>query len=247
MFYPFVMQEVVARRMDLWISGSRDSAEAVARVFKMDKGKMRVVYDGVDENVFTLRNGAPPVPGRLIFVGNTEDRKKGILYLMQAMSMLDPKVTLTVVDGCSKWKFFANELIERYGLHGRVEFRARIPAEELAGEYRKAEVAVVPSVYEGFGLPAAEAMACGAPTVATDGGALPEVVGREGDGIIVPRKNARALADAISRLLGNPALRKEMGARGHRRVMERFTWRAMAVRTAEVYEEAIEQKRHAHR
>lgn len=245
-FYPFFMQPVVARRMDLWISGSRDSAEAVADVFDLDRSRMRVIYDGVDEEVFKPGD-EPKVPRRLIFVGNTEDRKKGILYLMEAMAMLPSDVTLMIVDGCSKWKFFANWLIEKHGLSGRVEFLARIPAEQLAAEYRRSEVAVVPSVYEGFGLPAAEAMACGVPVVATDGGALPEVVGNDGDGIVVPRKNSKALAKAITRLLENPEERREMGSRGHQRVMERFTWRQMAVGTAEVYREAIERRAHAHR
>jgi glycosyltransferase involved in cell wall biosynthesis len=246
-FYPFFMQPVVSRRMDLWISGSKDSAEAVANTFDLDRKKMRVIYDGVDEAVFNLCEDVEKIPGRLIFVGNTEDRKKGILYLMQAMSMLPKDVNLMVVDGCSKWKFFANDLIEKYKLQGRVEFLARIPAEQLAEEYSRSEVAVVPSVYEGFGLPAAEAMACGVPVVSSDGGALPEVVGHDGDGIIVPRKNARALADAVKKLLGDPVLRAEMGRRGYKRVMGRFTWKQMAVGTAGVYEEAMELKRHAHR
>lgn len=242
-FYPFVMQQFVARRMDLWISGSRDSAEAVARTFNLDRSKMRVIYDGVDEGVYNLGRGEPEkVPRRLIFVGNTEDRKKGILYLMQAMTMLPDDVNLMVVDGCSKWKFFASELIDRYRLHGRVDFLARIPAEDLAGEYRKSEIAVVPSVYEGFGLPAAEAMACGVPVVSSDGGSLPEVVGHEGDGIIVPKKDSEALARAIQKLLDDPGLRAEMGRRGHKRVMKQFTWRQMAIETAEVYKEAIENK-----
>jgi len=246
-FYPFIMQQAVARHMDLWISGSRDSAEAVADTFKLDRNKMRVIYDGVDDNVFTQKNGDEKIPGRLIFVGNTEDRKKGILYLMEALSSLPPEVNLLVVDGCSKWKFFANELIEKYRLQGRVEFLARIPPEDLAKEYRKAEVAVVPSVYEGFGLPAAEAMACGTPVVSSNGGALPEVVGHDGDGIIVPAKDSKALARSVKRLLDSPHLRKSMGERGHRRVMEMFTWRKMTEGTVEVYKEAIERKRHAYR
>ncbi|MFO8058937.1 MAG: glycosyltransferase family 4 protein [bacterium] len=246
-FYPFFMQQVVARRMDLWISGSRESADAVADTFSLDRQKMRVVYDGVDEDVFTRGNGTEKIPGRLIFVGNTEDRKKGIMYLMEALSTLPSHVNLLVVDGCSKWKFFAGELMDKYRLHGRVEFLARIPPESLAEEYRKAEVAVVPSVYEGFGLPAAEAMACGTPVVSTNGGALPEVVGYEGDGIIVPKKDSKALAQSITRLLASPELRRNMGERGHRRVMERFTWRGMAEGTADVYREAGELKRHAYR
>jgi glycosyltransferase involved in cell wall biosynthesis len=166
---------------------------------------------------------------------------------MEALTMLPPDVRLMVVDGCSKWKFFANWLIQKYRLQGRVDFLARIPAEQLADEYRRSEVAVVPSVYEGFGLPAAEAMACGVPVVSSDGGALPEVVGREGDGIVVPAKDSRALAAAIQQLLDDPGLRADLGGRGYRRVMERFTWRQMAVGTAEVYSEAVDMKKKSSR
>ncbi len=246
-FYPFFMQPVVARQMDLWISGSQESANAVADVFNMSRDKMRVIYDGVDEGVYNLKEGVEKEPRRLIFVGNTEDRKKGILYLMQAMTMLPDDVNLMVIDGCSKWKFFAHDLIEKYNLQDRVDFRARIPSETLAIEYSKSEISVVPSVYEGFGLPAAEAMACGVPVVSSDGGALPEVVGYDGDGIIVPAKNAEALARAIKKLLDDPKLRKDMGLRGHKRAMANFTWRKMAVRTAEVYQEAIDRRKLAHR
>jgi len=236
-FYPLFMPQLVARRMDLVISGSHSSAKLVQQTFGLDPKKMRPVWDGVDDDVFNLKNGRAKVPGRLIFVGNTEDRKKGIWYLMEALSMLPPEVHLQVVDGCSKWKFLANWLIERYKLQGRVTFKARIPAEELAEEYRAAEVAVVPSVYEGFGLPAAEAMACATPVVATDGGALPEVVGPEG--LVVPAKNAKALAEAIRKLLADEKLRRDFGLRGHERAMKHFTWRQMAIGTAEVYREAI--------
>jgi len=242
-FYPFFMQPVVARQMDLWISGSKHSAEAVADAFKMDRGKMRVIYDGVDDSVYNGPGaGIEKIPRRLIFVGNTEDRKKGILYLMEAMTMLPPDVRLMVVDGCSKWKFFANWLIQKYRLQGRVDFLARIPSEQLADEYRKSEIAVVPSVYEGFGLPAAEAMACGVPVVSSDGGALPEVIGPDGDGLIVPAKDSKALAEAIKKLLDNPEMRADLGRRGYARVMRLFTWRQMAIGTAEVYREAIELK-----
>jgi glycosyltransferase involved in cell wall biosynthesis len=243
-FYPFIMHKWVARQMDLVISGSRDSAKLVQQTFALDPAKMRPVWDGVDDDVFNLKHGVPKVPGRLIFVGNTEDRKKGIWYLMKALSMLPPEVHLQVVDGCSKWKFLANWLIEKYKLQGRVTFKARIPAEELADDYRAAEVAVVPSVYEGFGLPAAEAMACATPVVATDGGALPEVVGP--DGLVVPAKNAFALAEAIRALLADENLRRDLGRRGHQRAMENFTWRQMAIRTAEVYREAIQKYQHRH-
>ena len=100
---------------------------------------------------------------------------------------------------------------------------------ELAHRYGEAEVAVVPSLYEGFSLPAIEAMACGVPVVATTGGALPEVVGRDGEtGLLVPPDDPGALAAAIGRLLDDPALRARLGAAGRQRVLHRFTWQVTA-------------------
>jgi glycosyltransferase involved in cell wall biosynthesis len=105
--------------------------------------------------------------------------------------------------------------------------------------YAEAEVAVVPSLYEGFSLPAVEAMACGLPLVTTTGGALPEVVGADGDcALLVPPNDPGALAAAIVRSLDDAPLRARLGAAGRRRVLEKFTWRATAEATVEVYREA---------
>ena len=103
--------------------------------------------------------------------------------------------------------------------------------------YAEATIAVVPSVYEGFGLPAGEAMACGVPVVSTDGGALPEVVGDAG--LLVPVRDAPALSEAISRLLNDAILREELGARGRRRMLEKFCWRVTATRMTEYYNQVL--------
>ena len=107
---------------------------------------------------------------------------------------------------------------------------------ELARLYGEAEVAVVPSLYEGFSLPAIEAMSCGVAVVATTGGALPEVVGRDGEtGLLVPPDDPGALAAAIGRLLDDPALRARLGAAGRRRVVSTFTWQVTAAGTTACY------------
>ena len=104
-------------------------------------------------------------------------------------------------------------------------------------QYARAAVAVVPSVYEGFGLPAGEAMACGLPVVCTTGGALPEVVGDTG--ILVPPADTEALAGSITRLLDNPEQAAKIGRAGRMRVHKRFTWKRAAEMTVEAYREAI--------
>jgi glycosyltransferase involved in cell wall biosynthesis len=116
-----------------------------------------------------------------------------------------------------------------------------ISDDALARLYGEAEVAVVPSLYEGFSLPAIEAMACGVAVVATTGGALPEVVGTDGEtGLLVAPDDPGALAGAIARLLDDPALRARLGAAGRVRVMDRFTWQVTAAGTAACYQAVME-------
>jgi glycosyltransferase involved in cell wall biosynthesis len=110
--------------------------------------------------------------------------------------------------------------------------------------YAQAEVAVVPSLYEGFSLPAVESMACGVPLVATRGGALPEVVGDDGvTGMLVTPGDPGELAAAIERVLSDAQLAARLSDNGRRRVLERFTWQACAAATAENYRWVIEDKR----
>ena len=134
-------------------------------------------------------------------------------------------------------------MIQRLRLQERVSFVSGITDEELVREYAKASIAVVPSLYEGFGLPAAEAMACGKPVISTTGGALPEVVGNAG--LLVPPGDPRQLANGICYLLSNPGLQKELGTKARTRMVEMFNWKAAAENTVEVYKKAIEDYAHS--
>jgi glycosyltransferase involved in cell wall biosynthesis len=133
-------------------------------------------------------------------------------------------------------------LIERLGLRNAVRFVSDVSTERIVELYAEAELAVVPSLYEGFSLPAAEAMACGVPLVATTGGALPEVVGRNGEsGLLVPPGDVDALAVALLRALGDADLRERIGPAGRARALERFTWRATALGTVENYRALLDE------
>jgi glycosyltransferase involved in cell wall biosynthesis len=123
-----------------------------------------------------------------------------------------------------------------------------VTTQRIVELYAEAELAAVPSLYEGFSLPAVEAMACGVPIVSTTGGALPEVVGRDGDtALLVPPGDASALATAVLRALGDPALRARLGAAGRDRILERFTWRNTALGTVEHYRAVLDERAGARR
>jgi glycosyltransferase involved in cell wall biosynthesis len=107
--------------------------------------------------------------------------------------------------------------------------------------YAEAEIAVVPSLYEGFGFPAAEAMACGLPTIATTAGALPEIIGENGrTGLLIPPRDPYAIANAIKRLLADPDLRKRMGRAARERIINHFTWDEAAKKLEAVYQKVID-------
>ncbi len=243
MFYPFFMQEVVARRMDRIITGSHNSRASVRQAFALRDEQITTIHDGVDTSVFRPLELAKR-PRSVLFVGNSDDRNKGARYLLEAAKiLLDRGVDfhLTFKDRLDAQ--MAPRMIRELGIGDRVTFLGRLPVEELARLYNEHEVLVSPSLYEGFGLPAAEAMACGTPVVATTAGAFPEVIADGETGTLVPPADARALADAIEALLRDPARRLAMGAAGVRRIEQQFSWRACAERTAALYAEVLAARR----
>jgi len=223
LYYPLFMQKIVSNHLDRIITVSHDSAREITRAFGIPPEKIRVVYNGLDSREFAPLPGLAKKPNSLIFVGNSEDRKKGLLYLLRALTYLPENVSLTVVDGGAPQRSFAPMLIEKYKIGQRVHFTGKIGPGDLVRLYCGAEIAVVPSLYEGFGFPAAEAMACELPVVSSTAGALPEVVGKDGAGILVPPRNAPALAQAIRRLLQDPGLRRQMGQAAREEVRAKFS------------------------
>ena len=140
------------------------------------------------------------------------------------------------------------ELLKRLGLEDVVTFESGVSDDRIVELYNEAEMVVVPSLYEGFSIPAIEAMACGTPLITTTGGALPEVVGPSGEAALtVPPNDPSALADAILEVLRSPELRAKLSAGGRARVLRGFTWRVAADGCVAQYREELDaQARVAH-
>ena len=240
LWYPWVMQHWVAARLDRIITGSDASADSVVKAFKMPRAHIRVIHDGVETELFHPMEDVQTEPESVLFVGNSEDRNKGIVYLLRALSLLRSETPfhLTVVHRPGSKG--APKLVQELGLHGRVTFLENLTSEELGRAYNRAQVVVSPSLYEGFGLPAAEAQACGTPVVATTAGALREIVEDGVTGVSVPAGDAEALAAAIRTLLEDPARCRTMGDAGARRIRERFSWRRTAEETLDLYREVLD-------
>ncbi len=240
-WYSFLrMQGRVVRRMPQVLTVSQNSFADVVRDFRVDPSRLTVVPVGVEHEVFVPPT-EPRVPGRIVATASADVPLKGIVPLLEAVAKLrtERDVELVVV-GRAKEGGAAAKAIERLGLEGCVRFLTGLPEAELVRTFGSAQVGVVPSLYEGFSLPAVELMSCETPLVATTAGALPEVVGPDGESALhVPPGDPEALAAAIGRLLDDDALAARLGAAGRRRVVERFTWQAVARQTVDWYRLAL--------
>ncbi|MBI1352381.1 MAG: glycosyltransferase [Actinomycetales bacterium] len=238
-WYGFLrMQLRVAPRIPRLVTVSESSKRDIAAQMGVPAEHMTVVPIGVDEDVFRPLPQIARVPGRLMTTASADVPLKGLSFLLEALAKARverPDAHLVVI-GRLKDGSGVPRLIEALGLEGAVEFVSGVTDERIVELYAEAELAVVPSLYEGFSLPAAEAMACGVPVLATTGGALPEVVGPDGEAArTVAPGDPSALAAMILELLGDPAQRARLGAAGRERVLERFTWHAHAVGLVEMW------------
>ncbi len=237
MFYPILMQQIVSKRLDHIITVSEDSKKRIAKDFGVPLHKQSVVYNGLDTSIFRRLPHIKKKHHKLLFVGNVEDGKKGFVYLLKALTLIKSNATLTVIDGGAPHRRITQKLVDTLGVRNKVEFVGAASTDQLVHHYNEAAIAIVPSVYEGFGFPAAEAMACGTPVIASDGGALREVVGDAG--IVVPSRDEAALATAIDDLLQNKKLLQELSHKGIERVHTHFNWDNAALQMADIYSKVI--------
>jgi len=237
MFYPILMQQIVSKRLDHIITVSEDSKRRITKDFGVPPHKQSVVYNGLDTSIFRKLPHIKKKHNKLLFVGNVEDGKKGFVYLLKALTLIKSKAILTVIDGGAPHRRITQKLVDTLGVRNKVEFVGAASIDELVHHYNEAAIAIVPSVYEGFGFPAAEAMACGTPVIASDGGALKEVVGDAG--IVVPSRDEVALAKTIDQLLHNNKLLQELSHKGIERVHTHFNWDNAASQMAVIYQKVI--------
>ncbi len=241
------------RRAEAVITVSEHSRREIVRQYSTPEDKITVVYQPVSPAFRPIEPSAvDAVSARFGFarayilaVGNLQPRKN-LSRLLHAYAMLRQQGAYTgqlVLVGKSKWQgSHLVDLVRRLGLQREVVFTGYVAEDELAALYNGADVFVYPSLYEGFGLPPLEAMACGCPVVASDSSSLPEVIGDAG--MTVDPLSTSALAAAIERLLCDDALRQALVGRGLARA-EQFSAASFAAATQAVYERAARPTRHS--
>ncbi|HEX4754213.1 MAG TPA: glycosyltransferase family 4 protein [Candidatus Dormibacteraeota bacterium] len=235
------MQDRVARRLPRVITVSTQSRRDIVERMRVDPARVRVIPVAVDDTVFAPRPGTARVRGRIFAIASADVPLKGVVPLLHAVAALRVRRPVELVLlGEARRGGAVERTMRELGLNGTVRFARGIDDAAVAEQYAEAEVAVVPSLYEGFSIPAVQAMSCGVPLVATTAGALPEVVGRDGEtALLVPPGDAAALAQAIGRLLDDPVLRTRLSAAALQRAAERYSWEATARATADVYREVL--------
>ena len=242
-WYAFTrMQGRVARRLPRILTVSEAARGDVRRAFKVADERIAVVHNGVDTELFAPSAHVTKVPGRIVTTASADVPLKGLVFLIEALAKLrtERENAHLVVIGRSAERGPIAAALDRFGLRGHVTFEEGVGWDRLVRLYQEAQVAVVPSLYEGFSLPAIEAMACATPLVATDGGALPEVVGADGDSaVVVPAGDAGGLAAAMGALLDDAPARARIGEAGRARVLDRFTWKRAAETTVQHYLEVM--------
>jgi len=245
-WYNFVkMQGRVASRMPRIVVVSENSIKDIHNDMGVSLDRMKLVPVGVDPDLFKPLPSVPRQTGRLITTASADVALKGLSYLLEAMAKLRTErddIRLTIIgkprEGAS------NDLIDQLGLRPHIDFVSGVSDERIVELYAEAELAVVPSLYEGFSLPAIEAMSTGICLVATDGGALPEVTGTDDDTVLQCRAgDVEALTVALRRGLdtsaAGAALRARIGEAGRQRVVERWSWKHCAKLTVDQYREVL--------
>ncbi|MDP2122746.1 MAG: glycosyltransferase family 4 protein [Parvibaculum sp.] len=238
-WYSFLnMQIKVARQLDPLIVVSESTRRDVAREFGVDISKTRLVLHGIDHIQFCPMPEVKRRDDLIVACASADVPLKGLIYLIRAYAELlktRPGLKLRVIgrlrEGNTSYE------LRTLGIMDKVEFVSGVSDDDITRIYNEATIAVSPSVYEGFGFPCGEAMSCGTPVIATDGGSLPEVVGDAG--IIVPHSNPPALARAIAAMLDDPDMRARYGQAGRERILAKFKWERAARECVEIYRQTI--------
>lgn len=234
------MQKKVARQIPEILTVSESSARDIVADFEVSPDQIATIPLGVDTDRFHPRREREA--GRIVTVASADEPLKGVPVLLRALAKVretHPEARLTLVSKLKK-DGAAASLISSLGLSDAIDVVSGVDDDELARLVGTAEIAVVPSLYEGFSLPAVEAMSSGCALIASDAGALPEVVGTDGAaGILVAPGDDAALAESIVALLSDPEERERLSTGARERVMQRYSWAAVAGRTVQVYEAAI--------
>ena len=238
------MQMKVAKEIPRIITVSESSRRDIVAQMGVGAEQLHIVPVGVDHNRFKPNPAIARRPHRIMTTASADVPLKGLRPLLEALAKVrtEHPIDVTIV-GKQREGSVLPELLKKLGLEDVITFESGVSDDRIVELYNEAEMVVVPSLYEGFSIPAIEAMACGTPLITTTGGALPEVVGPSGEAALtVPPNDPAALAVAILEVLRSPELRAKLSEGGRARVLKGFTWRIAAEGCVEQYRAELESR-----
>jgi glycosyltransferase involved in cell wall biosynthesis len=238
-WYNFVdMQAQTSRQLTRMLAVSGAARDSHATYYGTPGAEVRVAFNGIDHDVFNTDSSVQRETGLIVTTASADAPIKGLDVLIQALARIAaarPNARLHIIGKLREGP--AKNAIAASGLTTRVTTSSNLTREAIATLYRRANIVACPARFEGFGFPAAEAMACGAAVAASDGGALPEVVGDTG--LISPAGDVDGLANNLARLLDTPTEAVRLGELAAIRARAKFNWSAHALAATRLYAEAL--------
>ncbi|MET0357277.1 MAG: glycosyltransferase family 4 protein [Cellvibrio sp.] len=245
-WYSFLgMQKKVVQQLSHVITVSKQSRLDIVDAFAISKEKITVIPNGIDTDIFKPIPNIARKPWQMITTASSDQPLKGLSVLLNALAQLRgefPQLQLLVI-GKLKPDGITEKELKALRLENCVEFKSGISTEQLVVEYAQSKIAVVPSLYEGFGLPAGEALACGIPLVCSDGGALPEVVGDAA--YRVKAGDVSELVEALRILFTDDALCADLSDKGRTHSLQHLSWSIVAKQLSDYYRQILALKRTA--
>ena len=233
------MQKKVAPQLKNIICVSQPSKEDVISEFKVDEKKITVIPNGIDIGIFKPSSIKKSLSFRIVTTASADIPLKGLRHLILALPRVIrqfPLTSLTVI-GKSPEKSNLNKLIDDLDLEDKITFRSGISEKEIVKTYHDSDIAVIPSLYEGFGFGAGEAMACGVPLISTDSGGLKQVIGDAA--LKIKPGSVNEIEEGILKLFTEEKIRQELAKKGRERMEEFFDWKIAASAYIEVFKKII--------
>ena len=233
------MQKKVAPQLEKIICPSNQSKSDVIREFKVQEKRVAAILNGIDLDTFRYKQGIKKIPFRIITSASADVPLKGLRFLIEALPkvLLDFPETCLSVIGKAKEKGEITKLITKLDLKGKISFHSELSEIEIVNLYSSAQIAVIPSLYEGFGFGAGEALACSLPLISTHSGGLKEVVGEAA--VQIKSGDAKEISTAIIDLFSNPEKQAYYSRLGRERMESEFDWLKAAEEYVKIYEEVI--------
>ena len=235
-WYSFLnMQKRVAPKIKNIITPSSNSSQDIAKDFRCNESNITVIHNGLDVNIFVPYEDIKRDPLKLITTASADVPLKGLDYTLTALSILKNEfqnMNLTVI-GKLKEDGHTFRLIERLGISDSIVFKTNLTKKEIAEEYAKSSVAIVSSLYEGFGYPVIEAMSCSTPLIAANTSSIPELIGNYAT--LIPPKDSTSLANSIKLIINNYDKYKSISNKGRDHIIKKFNW----LKITDEYEDSI--------